>query len=63
MSRSYYDTARDWDLGNVALKPKPQLDHRQYPVGHFNGNPEITAIIQGIRKRLERRIEAWRIES
>ena len=57
IAQSTYDTKHDWDQGTVQLKPEPQTDYRQYPVGHFNGDPEITAIIHGILKQLGRRLK------
>lgn len=57
IAQSTYDTRHDWDLGTVQLKPELQTDYRQYPVGYFNGNEEISRIIRSTIKRLERRLK------
>ena len=51
-----YDHEHDFDQGIRAIRPERPIDYRKLPIGYYNQDPEITAIIRGIRKRLERRI-------
>ena len=52
-----YDTKHDWDQGTRAIRSERPVDWQQLPVGYYNQDPEITAIIRKIRRRLEHRIK------